>query len=212
MVPWRSRDSRERIDGAIVRCEERYPQAGPHSVLVVIVERDAPSLRERLEGLHRELFGPGQTDPLAPTQLEVIDRATDEALERLIAAGLVSRTTRATRPLLPDTKTAGPPPLSPEEQARAKAHREQGARKLKAARLLAEGGLDEEARAALLAAILPLAQAPAVENHLPEPATVVDAVVPPLSHQWEDAAPLVRGFLANPNEPLQPALECLARG
>jgi len=202
--------AREKINGALVRCEERYPQAGPHSVLVVIVERDANQWRERLAGLHQELFGPGQTDPLAPTQLEVIDRATDEALERLIAAGLISRTTRAARPLSPETEAASPTPLSAEELARAKAERDQAGRKLKMARLLADGGLEEEARAALLAAILPLARALAIESRLPGPASADDALLPPLSHQWKEAAPLLRNLVANPNEPLSPGLEALA--
>lgn len=203
--------AREKINGALVRCEERYPQSGPHSVLVVVVERDAAQVRERLAGLHGELFGPGQTDPLAPTQLEVIDRATDEALERLIAAGLIHRATRATRPLFPQAEAATPPPLSTEELARAKAHREQAHRKLKMARLLADGALEEEARAALLAAVVPLARALAVEARLPEPGTAEDAVLPPLSHQWKEAAPLVRKFVSNSSEALQPMLESLVK-
>jgi len=202
--------AREKINGALVRCEERYPQSGPHSVLVVVVERDAAQVRERLAGLHGELFGPGPSDPLAPTRFEVIDRATDEALERLIAAGLITRTTRATRTLSPGAEAATPPPLSAEEQARAKAHREQAARKLKMARLLAEGGLEEEARAALLAGILPLARALAVERRLPEPGSLDEALLPPLSHGWKDAAALLRDFVADANQPLQPLLDGLS--
>ena len=78
-----------------------------------------PSGVEKLKSLHWELFGPGKTDPLAPVQLEVIDRATDEAIQRLIAAGLIGGTTRATRPLLPPANPAEAAPLSPEEQAKA---------------------------------------------------------------------------------------------
>ena len=66
-----------------------------------MVERDAAQYREQLGALHEEYFGPGQWDPLAPVRLEVIDRATDEALQRLIDAGLLAKTTRATRPLWP---------------------------------------------------------------------------------------------------------------
>ena len=91
----------QRVNGALCRCEERYPLEGPHSVLYVVVERDAAQWREKLNALHQDYFGPGQCDPLAPVRLEVIDRATDEALQRLIEAGLVARTTRATRPLWP---------------------------------------------------------------------------------------------------------------
>lgn len=64
-----------RLGGALVRCEERYPEEGSHSVLVVVVERDAPLYVERLADIHAELFGPGKTDPLAPVQIEVVARA-----------------------------------------------------------------------------------------------------------------------------------------
>jgi hypothetical protein len=203
--------AREKIDGALVRCEERYPQSGTHSVLVVIVERDATALRTQLEGLHGELFGAGQTDPLAPTQLEVIDRATHDALERLIAAGLVSRTTRATRPLFPEAEAASLAPLSAEELARAKAHRDQASRKLKMARLLAEGDLADEARAALRDALVPLARALAVEGRLPEPTAVADALLPPLSHAWKEHVSAVRDFVADGSHPLQPLLNSLSK-
>src|SRR6266851_4024925 len=106
----------ERINGALLRCEERYPNDGPHSVLYVVVERDAPQWREKLGALHQDYFGPGQSDPLAPVRLEVIDRATDEALQRLIEAGLVAETTRASRPLWPaETAETAPSALSDAE-------------------------------------------------------------------------------------------------
>ena len=93
--------AQQRINGALLRCEERYPNDAPHSVLYVVVERDAAQYREQLGSLHEEYFGPGRWDPLAPVRLEVIDRATDEALQRLIDAGLLAKTTRASRPLWP---------------------------------------------------------------------------------------------------------------
>lgn len=203
--------AREKINGALVRCEERYPHAGPHSVLVVIVDGNSAPYRERLTALHGELFGPGKTDPLAPTQIEIIDRATDEAIERLIVAGLISRTTRAARPLWPGEGAVAPPPLSAEEQARAKAHRELAARKLKMARLVGEGGLAEEARAALLDAMHPLGRALAIEARLPEPPTLDDALLPPLSHCWKDALPVLRAYAADVAAPWEPVLDGLSR-
>ena len=97
-----ARKARERINGALLHCEERYPSTGPHSVLYVVVDRDAAQWRERLNDLHGDFFGPGLSDPLSPVQLEVVDRATHEALERLTAAGLIAMTTRASRPLFPE--------------------------------------------------------------------------------------------------------------
>ncbi len=201
----------QRINGALVRCEERYPNDGPHSVLYVVVERDAPQWREKLGALHEDYFGPGQSDPLAPVRLEVIDRATDEALQRLIEAGLVAKTTRASRPLWPaETAETAPSALSDAEREKATAHRQQAARKLRMASLLGEGGLSEEARTALLEAVLPLGRALAIEGRLPEPATLQDALLPPLAHQWRDAVVPLRLFASDQAAPWKPVAECLA--
>ena len=200
----------EKINGALMRCEERYPSQGAHSVLYVVVERDAAQWRERLAPLHQEYFGPGQGDPLAPVELVVIDRATDEALQRLTAAGLITVSTRATRPLFPAVESAAASALSEEERAQAQAHRQQAARKLKMARLLGEGELAEEARAALLAAAGALAHALAVEHRLPGPAALEDALLPPLSHCWKESLPVLRTFAADATSDWRPVVECLA--
>ena len=202
----------QRINGSLCRCEERYPLEGPHSVLYVVVERDAAQWRENLNALHQDYFGPGQSDPLAPVRLEVIDRATDEALQRLIEAGLVARTTRATRPLWPLEAGPGlPAPLSEAEREKSAACRQRAARKLKMAAVLAGGGLSEEARAALLDAVLPLGCALAVENRLPEPAALQDALLPPLGLHWKDALSILRGFVQDATQPVAPAVAALDR-
>ncbi|HEX9047962.1 MAG TPA: DEAD/DEAH box helicase, partial [Verrucomicrobiae bacterium] len=126
----------EKVNGALVRCEERYPASGSHSVLVVVVDRNPADWREKLNGVHNEVFGRAPTDSLAPVQLEVLDRATDEAIQRLIAMGLIAKTTRATRSLYPAAGDPETAPLSAEELSKAKAHREQAARHLKMARVL----------------------------------------------------------------------------
>lgn len=203
--------ARERINGALVRCEERYPADASHSVLYVIVERDAAQHREKLQALHEEYFGPGQWDPLSPVRLEVIDRATDEALQRLIELGLVSRTTRASRDLFAqETTAAGPAPLSEAEREQAASHRQQAARKMKMARLLGEGGLAEEARAAMLDAVLPLGRALAIEGRLPEPSKFEDTLLAPLAHQWREALTPLRQFTADPTAAWKPVADCLA--
>ena len=199
-----------RINGALLRCEERYPNDAPHSVLYVVVERDAAQYREQLSSLHEEYFGPGQWDPLAPVRLEVIDRATDEALQRLIDAGLLAKTTRASRPLWPaEAAEATPPPLSPAEQEKLAAHRQLAARKLKMARVLSDAALNEEARASLLEAVAPLGCALALQHRFPEPASLNDALLPPLSPCWKDALSPLRQFVANAAHPCQPILEAL---
>jgi hypothetical protein len=201
----------QRINGAMVRCEERYPGEGPHSVLYVVVERDAAQWRESLAALHQDYFGPGRWDPLSPVRLEVIDRATDEAVQRLVDAGLISRATRAIRPLWPDEPAGSAPlALTEEERQQAALCRQQAARKLKMARLLGEGGLDEEARGALLEAVHPLARALAIENRLPAPADADKALLPPLSSCWKTALEPLRQFLADASAPWKPAAESLA--
>ena len=204
--------AKQRANGARLRCEERYPNDAPHSVLYVVVERDAAQYREQLGSLHAEYFGPGQWDPLSPVRLEVIDRATDEALQRLIDAGLLAKTTRATRPLWPadDAETA-PPPLSAEELEKIAAHRQRAARKLKMARVLCEAGLSEEARAALLEALAPLGCALALQHRFPEPASLADALLAPLSSCWKEALPLLREFTGDAARPCQAVLEALSQ-
>ena len=205
-----ARKAREWINGALFHCEERYPSAGAHSVLYVVVDRDAAQWRERLSELHGEFFGAGRSDPLAPVQLEVVDRATHEALERLSASGLISITTRASRPLFPEAQATSPA-LSAEERAKAGAHRAQAARKLKMARLLGGGDLVEEARAALLEAVLWLGRALAVEARVPEPATLDDVLLPPLSHTWKESLTALRQFTLDQTAPWQPVLERLEK-
>jgi hypothetical protein len=180
-------------------------------VLYVVVERDAAQHREQLNALHAEYFGPGQWDPLAPVRLEVIDRATDEALQRLIDAGLLAKTTRATRPLWPaDAAETAPPPLTAAELEKLSAHRQLAARKLKMARVLCAAGLNEEARAALLDAVPPLGCALALQNRFPEPASLDDALLPPLSPCWKEALPLLREFTGDATRPCEAVLEALA--
>ena len=199
------------LRAGLVRCEERYPLDGPHSVVVAVVDRDAAVWSEKLKPIHQELFGPGQSDPLSPVQLEVIDRATDEAIQRLIAAGLISRTTRATRPLFPAVEKAESAPLSSEEQAKVKAHRDRTARKLKLAHLLGNAGFGDEARPALLEALHALGCALAVERRLVEPADAKNVLQPPLAHCWAEAVPVLQAFVQDPAADWKPVAELLAR-
>jgi len=202
----------EQVDATLVRCEEHYPLEAPHSVLYFVVERDAAQWRERLDSLQNDYLGAGRRDPLAPVQLEVVDRATHEAVKRLVSAGLVTRTSRVMRSLWPVDESASlPPPLSEAEQERAASYRSQAARKLKMAGVLAGGDLAEEARLAVLDAIEPLGRALAVENRLPEPQSLEDALLPPMCAAWKGALPLVRNLLRESSEPVAPIVSALAQ-
>jgi hypothetical protein len=188
-------ETRRQLGAALVSCEERFPSEGAHSVLYVVVEGQAALHRPRLESLHAKLCG--GLESIAPVRLEVLDRATHEALERLIASGLIASISRAARPLDPIAETRVP--LNAEELARAKAHRDLAARKLKMARLLADGGLPDEARAPLLDAALAISRALAVEARLPEPGALADISSPPMAAAWGQYAIAIQDFMARPD-------------
>jgi hypothetical protein len=78
------------------------------------------------------------------------------------------------------------------------------------AHVLGDAGLCEEARGALLEAVPPLGRALALQHRLPEPASLEDALLPPLSPCWKDALGLLRQFVADTAHPCQPILEALA--
>lgn len=205
-----SNETKELLKESLVRCEERYPRDGAHSVLYVVVDRDAAAWREKLTAVHQEYFGPGQSDPLAPVQLEVIDRATDEAIQRLIAAGLITPRTRAARPLQDGQSTGkGQAELSEGERSRSSSYRAQAARKLKMAQVLGGEGFLDEARPALIEAIQCLARALAVEHRYPEPGDLKDALQAPLSHCWRETLPLVRQFAENGDDSWQVVAQAL---
>jgi hypothetical protein len=181
-------------------------------VLIVVVEQNAAQWREPLSRVHEDLFGPGKSDPLAPTQLEVIDRTTDEAIQRLVAAGLIAKVTRATRPLFPDGGAGDQaPPLSEEEKARAAGHRGLAQRKLKMARVLLDGEFPDEARASALQAAEALGNALAIEQRMPEPGKLESALLPPLSQAWRDGLPIVRAFVSDAQHPCEPVLSALGK-
>lgn len=192
-----SRIARGILGPACIRCEEHYPLQGSHSVLMIVVDRDAPLWREKLVEPFEEYFGKEVSDPLAPVTLEVIDCAAAEAMARLVAAGLVSTSTRAIRDL-PPAAADGAPALTDAEAHLSQEHRRQASRKLKMAALLGGGGLLEEEREALLQGALWLSKAMAVENRVPEPGSLEDALRTPHAVFWGDNLPTLRAYLANP--------------
>jgi hypothetical protein len=205
-----SQAAREKLGSVLLRCEERYPVEGAHSVVVVVVAEDAPLWGERLREPFDELFCGNGSDPLAPVRLEVIDRASDETIRRLIDSGLLSPATRAIRELFsPDAADSGG--LSETERQNAAARRQQAERKLKMANLLGKGGLLEEERDALLQAALWLGRALAIENRSPEPESLEDSFRPPLATFWGGFLPEIRGFSKDPSLPAGPLAEGLHR-
>jgi hypothetical protein len=191
------------------RCEERYPLEGSHSVLVAVVDADAALWREKLVALHKEVFANGYSDPL--TKIEVLDRGTDEALKRMIDAGLIAPATRAIRPLYSRDGDAPAISLSESEKQRALAYRQKSSRKVKIALLLEGGGLIEEAREATLETILLLGRALAVENRVPEPAEPNEALQAPLSLYWGEVLPAISEFAVTSSSLATPVAKMLQK-
>jgi superfamily II DNA or RNA helicase len=197
----------QRLGKSLVRCEERYPSEGPHSVLVVIVERDAASWQQALASLHEEFFQKNGSDPLAPPRLQVLDRSTDEAIQEMMAAGLVATATRAIRALYPSAPSQQAS-LSEEEKRKIQDLRQHAGRKLKMARVLADGDMGEEAREALLQSALSVAQARSVETRAPSPSSLADTLIAPASLLWGDFLPIVLEFAEGATD-VQPVLTAL---
>jgi hypothetical protein len=197
------------LNGAFVRCEERFPKDAPHSVMYVVVEREAAQYRGRLETLHQEYFG--EQDPLAPVHLEVIERSAHEALERLIASGLVSLTTRGNRVLFPVSQEAAPAPLTPEQLSEIAALRKQAERKVKMATILGEGDFAEDARPPLLEAIMLRGRALAIESRFDPPRDVEEALRLPFSGSWKSALQPLRDYIALPDADWRSVAEELNR-
>ncbi len=181
----------------LVACHERYPDfndaetaAASPSVLVVVVDRDAENWRPRLSELQAETFPGGSAgDASVAVPLEVLDRATVAALERLEAAGLILSRVRATRNLYPAGVDRASP-LTEEENSRAAEFRRHAAKKLRFAKILLAEELDLEAGEALRESVRLAGCALAVEERMAAmPATLAAALSPPLSYRWGETMP-----------------------
>ena len=69
------------------------------------------------------------------------------------------------------------------------------------ARLLESGDLGDEARDAMLEALVNLSRALAVETRIPEPAEPKDILLAPASHCWKEALPSIREFVLSAGIP-----------
>ncbi|HZC58723.1 MAG TPA: DEAD/DEAH box helicase, partial [Chthoniobacterales bacterium] len=200
-----ARHAAQLLQNQLVACEERFPEGQTRSVLLVVVERDSAVWRERLKPGYEKLVANRQSGSPEDLQLEVVERATEEAVQRLCEAGLLQMRIRATRHLYPESGAASAP-LSDEERARIASRRDSFKRKLKMARILAAEELLDEARDALREAILSAGRVIAGEARLPEPEKLEEVLFAPLAARWGDRRPLVHGFLANPASELEPVL------
>jgi hypothetical protein len=192
----------------LLACEERFTDGGSNSVLVVVVDRDEATWRERLKPIYEGLFGNGRPASPECVSLEVIDRSTEEAIRRFCETGLVQMRIRATRYLHPTAETSVVE-LSDEERARIDSLRALFKRKLKMGRVLAAEELLDEARDAVGEAILSVARVRAVQGRLPEPGKLEETMLPPLAACWGESRPLIQRFLAESNGEIGPIVQAL---
>jgi len=171
------------INGRLVACEERFPAANDGAAVVVaIVDRDAELWRPRIEAAHAEVWKHAASPDEVP-RLVVLDRATQSALDALVASGLVTPTTVAIRHLHPPAEHAEAP-LSPEERERADFQFALARRRLKAAQALAAAELLDEASIPLREALHALARGRAIERRLPAPQDLAACLRPPWRTIW----------------------------
>lgn len=199
-----------RLEGQLVRCEERYPSTGHHSVLYVVVEKGA-GFEAQLNQLQQEFFGADQDDPLAPVRLVVVDRDADAAMQKLMESGLTRWTGRTSRTLWPTERSLSQLRLSPAEIQKSSEHRMRAAQKLKVARVLADAGLLEDARTPILEAMHAAGRALAVEQRLPEPEVVYESLLPPFARSWGKDLAVLRRFATDSEDSGQAALETLSK-
>jgi superfamily II DNA or RNA helicase len=204
-----ARAVREKFGSRIVACEEHFPLEGAHSTLVVVVDRGAQEIVEQINDIHVAYFGPGKIDPLAPINLDVIDRATFEALRRLEEQGLIKRTVRATRVIPADGAAVAA--LTEEEQRRIEVLQTSALRRLKAARALLGVELADEARDAALEAALSLGKITAIRNGLPHPESSDQLIVAPWNSGWNGAGAALQKIITDPSSNCGEAVGCLAQ-
>jgi hypothetical protein len=187
---------KQRLGAQLVACEERRPSGGGPTRLLVVVEHVGQARTPWMESLRDEFF-PAMDDGVPTHLIEVLDKATHEAIERLVKSGLLQRTDLSRRDLLSSDPTPSePPPLSESELAALREARARGERILRRARLLGDADFIEESISSLRESLLPIAIARAIQHRQPPPATEADLLEEPCRSAWGQTLPVVESLLA----------------
>ncbi len=210
-----ARRAAARLGPALVSCEERFPHGGGAPVVCLVVERDVQGVRPWLEAVRQELclLAGEDADVIQRNEellaFEVVDRATHQAIERLVAAGLVVTTTAFTRPLAMADEPSGTPPLTDAEEARLHARHDQARHALRRARVLGGAGFSGECRASLLEAGLHAAAVLAILARTPEPPTLEASLAPGFARHWGPGLAVLQSYLQNPEAPWLPVADAI---
>jgi hypothetical protein len=185
----------QRLGTQLVACEERVPVGGGPIQIIVVSEHVAHARAPWMDTLRDEFFPSLEGNPPSH-QVDILDRATFDAIERLVKAGLLQRTDTARRDLLDVTATpSGPPPLTPEEEARMREATARAERCLRRAQVLGNADFPEEAITSLRDALLPMATARAIRERWPLPAAHADLLADPWPARWSKAFPALQQLL-----------------
>jgi len=185
----------QRLGTQLIACEERVPVGGGPIQIIVVSEHVAHARAPWMETLRDEFFPSLDGNPPSH-QVDILDRATFDAIERLVKAGLLQRTDTARRDLLDVTTTpAGPPPLTAEQEAQLKEATARAERCLRRAQVLGNADFPEEALTSLRDSLLPMATARAIRERWPIPATHADLLSDPWPTRWSTAFPALQQLL-----------------
>jgi hypothetical protein len=160
----------------------------------VVVAEHAGQVKSPWLNVLRENFFPVGESGTPSCDVEVIDRATQEAIERMVKAGLLQRVEGVRRDLL--AVDVAPPPLTDEERTRRDAAVAQAERLLRRAQVLGDADFPEEAEASLRESLLPMAIARALGERWPVPTTDQDLLTDRWITNWGAAYPTVQQVLA----------------
>jgi len=139
-----------------------------------------------------------------------MDIGTWDALQQLVATGMITIHSRATRPLLSADGQTDPPSLAEEQERQVGNLRAIAQKKARASRTLFAVDLAEEAIPHLQAASLAFAQAWAVQHHWVEPGKLEDTFRPPFDRVWPvEHLPAVRALSESSPFSLVPLAEFL---
>ena len=190
----------ERLGDKLLACEVRQtPQGRP--VLLLVAEGDLASAAGYAARVCAEWFGKDARGH-APA-VEVVGRATHEALKRLIARGVLSEPECSVRTLYASGSGLAPSNLAPDsEKARVQALRRQAAAAYLRARQLVASLSFDAARQPLEEAVILLARAYAVQRRLAEPQDVRQAVSETFAGLWGDTLPVLEELLASDGSPV----------
>jgi hypothetical protein len=147
--------AKAQLGARLVECRETWLPGSDVPLILTVVDSDVPAHRPHLEPL---FANSGWQGP--PPRHHLLDRTAWEALQNLVAAGMITIHTRAHRPLLPDPSR---PALTPEQLEKIRTLRATAEKKRRAAAALQAADLPEEAAPLAQAAEEAEAQAAEIE-------------------------------------------------